>query len=216
MSISQFSITLVETYYKKQIILESNKMTKALLYTALMLFLSFLTSCKTPQRIYNPNAKFGQEPTMNIPHTGPIVDEPTGSDWKTSEINTVDTIPGEDQTTTPISHPFESSPVYFSYDSAVVGQAYDDLLKSVADYMTSHPTYKLTVGGHCDQRGSDEYNRALSERRALAVKQAIIAFGASDSQVNTIGYGEEKPAATGTDLAAYAKNRRADFTMFAK
>jgi peptidoglycan-associated lipoprotein len=197
-------------------------MYKTLLSSALMLIFSFLTSCGSTQRVYNPNAKFNSgEPRMSVPNTGgPIVGGPgtgvIGSEWDKTGQGPVDPIPGDNSAGTPVDHPFKSSPVYFAYDSAIVGQAYDDLLKSIANYMNSNPNYHLTVGGHCDERGSDEYNRALSERRALAVKQAIIAFGAPDARVNTIGYGEEQPADAGTGLKAYAKNRRAEFAVFAK
>ena len=127
-----------------------------------------------------------------------------------------DTIPGDERGTPVPNHPFVSSTVYFAYDSAVVGQAYDSLLKQMAEYLNANPTYTLTVSGHCDERGSEEYNRALGERRALSVKQAIVAFGAPDARVTTMSFGEDKPANPGKSLEAYAKNRRAEFEVFAK
>ena len=130
-------------------------------------------------------------------------------------MGAVDAIPG-DERGTPVDHPYKTSTVYFAYDSAVVGEAYDNLLKSLADYMNANPTYHLTIEGHCDERGSDEYNRALSERRALAIKDALTGMGAPEARINTVGYGEERPANTGNTLTAYADNRRGEFAVFAK
>ncbi len=184
-----------------------------LLITALFVF----TGCESQQRVYNPHAKFdgGGEPGL-LPPTGggPIVGE---GDTGLIDVNGPgDTIPGDGRGTPVPNHPFVNSPVYFAYDSAVVGQAYDSLLKQVADYLNANPNYTLTISGHCDERGSEEYNRALGERRALSVKQAIIAFGAPDARVNTVSFGEDKPANPGKSLEAYAKNRRAEFEVFAK
>ena len=174
------------------------------------------TGCESQQRVYNPNAKFngdGEPTALNHPGaTSPIV-----QDGGLIDISGPgDKIPGEGSPGTPVDHPFKNSPVYFAYDSAVVGQAYDSMLKQIADYINANPNYHLTISGHCDERGSEEYNRALGERRALSVKQAIVAFGASDIRVNTVSYGEERPADPGKSLEAFAKNRRAEFEVFAK
>ena len=182
----------------------------------MIISLFVFTGCESDQRVYNPHAKFGGEggePTALNPGA-------TNPELETGLIDVNDPnanpIPGDGPGTPVPNHPFVSSPVYFAYDSAVVGQAYDSLLKQVADYLNANPNYHLTVSGHCDERGSEEYNRALGERRALSVKQAIIAFGAPDARVNTVSYGEDKPANPGKSLEAYAKNRRAEFEVFAK
>ena len=184
-----------------------------LLITTLFVF----TGCESQQRVYNPHAKFdggNGEPTLIVPNTGPDVELDTFTDPTTT--GGADTIPGDERGTPVPNHPFVNSPVYFAYDSAVVGQAYDSLLKQVADYLNANPNYTITVSGHCDERGSEEYNRALGERRALSVKQAIIALGAPDARVTTMSFGEDKPANPGKSLEAYAKNRRAEFEVFAK
>jgi len=186
-----------------------------LLITTLFVF----TGCESQQRVYNPHAKFdggNGEPTPIVPDgNGPIVNN--GDDFTNPLTNGgADAIPGDERVTPVPNHPFVNSPVYFAYDSAVVGQAYDSLLKQVADYLNANPNYTITVSGHCDERGSEEYNRALGERRALSVKQAIIALGAPDARVTTMSFGEDKPANPGKSLEAYAKNRRAEFEVFAK
>jgi peptidoglycan-associated lipoprotein len=194
-------------------------MFKALSICALIVSSLLFTGCESDPHIYNPNANYGSpEPGLaggGFTNGGPIVGEGPGGFVESNPNGGVDVIPGQEGQGTPVEHPF-TSPVYFAYDSAVVGQAYDDMLQTLADYMKSHGNYSLTVNGHCDDRGSEEYNRALSERRALAVKDAIIAFGAPADRINTVGYGEERAAAPGTSAEAYAANRRAEFDVFSK
>lgn len=190
--------------------------------TACLLFAGslFLTGCQNDPHIYNPDADYGRTgggPEMINPGpiSGPIVD---GDEWGTTAVDPTTggtALPGLTEQGTPVQHPF-TEPVYFAYDSAVVGAAYDDMLKAVAEYLNNNGSYNLTINGHCDERGSEEYNRALSERRALAVKETLTGNGAPADRINTIGYGEERPAAPGTSLDAFAKNRRAEFEVFSK
>lgn len=200
-------------------------MSKAKLTSLALLFSFVLVSCSTKKRVYNPNASYDNEPTTVHPTdtTGPIIDDGAGivvdngngEDWENpNNTGGADQIPGNTQGT-PVNHPFVN-PVRFAYDSAIVGQAYDGMLKSLAGYISAKPTYHLTINGHCDERGSEEYNRALSEKRALAVKDALIAHGAPAERLNTVGYGEEKPENNSKSPEAYAQNRRANFDVFAK
>jgi len=78
--------------------------------------------------------------------------------------------------------------------------------------LAANPDVKVTVEGHCDERGSREYNIALGERRANAVKRLFLSQGASERQIITISYGEERPADMGSHEAAWAKNRRVELT----
>lgn len=186
----------------------------------LMFAVSLLfTGCQTEPHVYNPNADYGStgEPTLIGPGStgaGPIVEGGDGWGSETTVAGGATAIPG-DGPGTPVVHPF-TEPVYFAYDSAVVGQAYTEMLKTLADYIKTNGNYHLTITGHCDERGSEEYNRALSERRALAVKDAVIGYGAPADRVNTVGYGEERPAVPGSSAEAYAKNRRGEFDVFSK
>jgi outer membrane protein OmpA-like peptidoglycan-associated protein len=114
-----------------------------------------------------------------------------------------------------INHNF--LPVYFAYDSAQLDSTENSKLKMLAGFLESNPNLFLIVEGYCDERGSDEYNRALSERRALAVRAFLEAAAPSISaRINTMGYGEEKPADTAQTPEAYAKNRRAEFVIISK
>lgn len=193
--------------------------------SALALFVAFIcASCTSSKRAYIPGANnYSKEPsavnpvnTQPIPHSPDIIIEDNEGGFTSGKLGpNGEMLVPEDGPGTPVDHPFVN-PVYFAYDSAVVGQAYDDLLKSLAQFISSNPTYHLTINGHCDERGSEEYNRALSEKRALAVKQAIISYGAPADRLNTVGFGEEKPADSSKNPTAYAKNRRANFDVFAK
>lgn len=114
-----------------------------------------------------------------------------------------------------INHNFK--PVYFAYDSAVVREEEMSKLKMLAGFLESNPNLFLIIEGHCDERGSEEYNRALSERRALAVKDFVERNARSiATRINTIGYGEEKPADPGKSNMAHARNRRAEFIIISK
>lgn len=106
------------------------------------------------------------------------------------------------------------SPVYFEYDSAQVGPAEQAKLQAVADHLRRNRSGGVIVEGHCDERGSNEYNLGLGERRALAVRAALIGLGVDGSRIQTKSYGEEKPAAMGHDESAWSQNRRAEFVLF--
>ncbi len=179
----------------------------------------FLAGCGSDQRVYNPSAKFGGNGSgIGIDGPGPIPGEgDTVSNTGLIDVNgPANPIPGEHSLGTPVDHPFKATMVYFAFDSAVVGQDYNALLQQVADYINANPTYNLNIAGHCDERGSEEYNRALGERRALSVKQALIALGAPEARVYTVSYGEERPAAQGQSAEAYAQNRRCEFEVYSR
>ncbi len=102
--------------------------------------------------------------------------------------------------------------VYFDFDQSEVKSQFYSTIKANADYMALEPNATVTIEGHCDERGTREYNIALGERRANAVKRALIAEGVSPSRIKVISYGEEQPAAEGHNESAWAKNRRAEFS----
>jgi len=107
----------------------------------------------------------------------------------------------------------ELEKIYFNFDSAALG---DDARKTLAENyekLKGNPRAKLKIEGHCDERGSDEYNLALSERRAQAAVQYLSSLGISEDRLSAIGYGEEKPADAGHTEDAWAKNRRDEFNI---
>jgi peptidoglycan-associated lipoprotein len=100
--------------------------------------------------------------------------------------------------------------IYFELDSNVVKEEFKPVVAAHARYLQQNRGVKMTIQGHADERGSREYNLALGQRRADAVKQAMQLLGAQADQIETISFGEEKPKATGKDEASWAENRRAD------
>jgi peptidoglycan-associated lipoprotein len=100
--------------------------------------------------------------------------------------------------------------VYFDFDSFVVKDEYRPLVEAHARYLQQNRNARMTVQGNTDERGSREYNIALAERRAQAVRRALMLQGAQDTQLTTVSYGEERPAVAGSDEAAYEKNRRVE------
>lgn len=100
--------------------------------------------------------------------------------------------------------------VYFDYDSNSIKPEFQGLIEGNARWLTQHRNAHVVVEGNTDERGGSEYNLALGQRRAEAVRQALELLGVQDSQVEAVSYGKEKPAVDGHDEAAWAKNRRAE------
>jgi len=100
--------------------------------------------------------------------------------------------------------------VYFDFDSSVVHDDAMAMLQAHAEYLVSNTATVVTVEGHTDERGTREYNIALGERRADAVRRILLANGVAASQIKIVSYGEERPAALGHDEQAWAQNRRAE------
>ncbi len=101
--------------------------------------------------------------------------------------------------------------VYFDFDQFTLSADARKVLGDNAKYLQANSGVQVVIEGHCDERGSDEYNLALGESRALAAKEYLVSLGISAKRLSVISYGEEKPAAKGTTEAAWAKNRRAEF-----
>ncbi|MCB2211797.1 peptidoglycan-associated lipoprotein Pal [bacterium] len=99
--------------------------------------------------------------------------------------------------------------VYFEFDQSSLSAATRDALRHNAEMLRKYPDWKVSVEGHCDERGSTEYNLALGERRAASVKQYYIDYGIDGTRVRLVSYGEERPEVQGSNEAAWAKNRRA-------
>lgn len=142
----------------------------------------------TPPPISNPSP-FGNNPPGTTP---------------TSEINLDDY--NQDRAT------LAAYTVHFKFDSSVVQDSELSNVSSVAQAL-SDQTLKLLVEGHCDERGTEEYNRALGERRALALREALAKDGVDPMRVKTISYGKDKPVDPGHNEAAWAKNRRGEFIL---
>lgn len=103
--------------------------------------------------------------------------------------------------------------IYFDFDKSNVKPQYAANINKVAEHLKAHGDTKLLVEGHCDDRGTEEYNLALGERRALAIREKLLAAGVSGDRMTTISFGKEKPAMVGATEEAYSKNRRGVFVL---
>lgn len=108
---------------------------------------------------------------------------------------------------------FAQNTVYFDFDRHEVKASERTKIDEVAVYLKGDAKVKILVEGHCDERGTEEYNRALGERRALSVREYLINSGIALDRVHTISFGEDKPAVPGQTEAAWAKNRRGVFVL---
>ncbi len=100
--------------------------------------------------------------------------------------------------------------IYFDFDSSEIKGEGTDIVSAHAKYLSTHPNVHVRLEGNTDERGSREYNIGLGERRAQAVRRALLLQGASDAQISTVSYGAERPVDAGHDEAAWAKNRRVE------
>lgn len=162
------------------------------------------TGCKT---------KKPTNPGINVPVGGPLDpafgDNPLGDGTGGFGLNA----------NTPALDSFMSDAsiqsVYFAYDSSTLAAGEDAKVSAVAAYLQGKPGTFVLVEGHCDERGSNEYNMGLGERRALAIRESLVSQGIQASFIVTQSYGEEKPAAMGHDESSYSQNRRGDFKFAA-
>ncbi|MBI2520545.1 MAG: peptidoglycan-associated lipoprotein Pal [Bdellovibrio sp.] len=106
--------------------------------------------------------------------------------------------------------------VYFDYNSAALREDTKTALKANADFLKTNSAVELQIEGHCDERGSVQYNIALGENRAKSVKSYLTALGIAGKRLSTISFGKERPVAFGHDETAWSKNRRANFVVTAK
>ena len=108
---------------------------------------------------------------------------------------------------------FANQTVHFAFDSAAVLTKEENKLIIVAEKLKSDASTKLLIEGHCDERGTEEYNRSLGERRALALREALSRAGIDSNRIRTLSFGKDKPADPSHDEAAWNKNRRGEFIL---
>jgi peptidoglycan-associated lipoprotein len=108
---------------------------------------------------------------------------------------------------------FAALTVHFDYDSTVVKSAESSKLRQIADYLKANPSKGLAIEGHCDEQGTEEYNRSLGDRRALALREALAKLDVNPGKLDTISYGKDRPVDTSRTEAARRLNRRGEFVV---
>jgi peptidoglycan-associated lipoprotein len=139
------------------------------------------------------------------------VEERTGTPTSTADARTV--APITTGSVDPLNDPkgvLAKRSVYFDFDSFIVKDEFKPLVEAHAKYLGANKGRKIVITGNTDERGGREYNLALGQKRAEAVRKSLNVLGVSDTQMEAVSFGKEKPKATGSDEAAWAENRRAD------
>ena len=112
--------------------------------------------------------------------------------------------------------PVDMRIVYFAFDSYSLGTEGRDALKANAEWLANNPSATVQIEGHCDERGTIEYNLALGERRANAAKDYLVRLGVGADRISIISYGKERPAEFGSNESAWSRNRRAEFVIVSR
>jgi len=110
----------------------------------------------------------------------------------------------------------EAESIYFDFDKSFIKLEYRAVLQAKAEFLKDDPNIHMRIEGNCDERGTNEYNLALGERRADSAAKFLVSLGISPDRIETISYGEERPLASGHGEGAWTQNRRDDFTVIAK
>jgi len=158
----------------------------------------------------HPPGQMGDNPQNTLP-PGNAIPQDTGIDAKNGggplpENWTVDMM-------NPDRAALAAYTIHFAFDSTAIKSSEKSNLESVAGALKGDANAKLLIEGNCDERGTEEYNRSLGERRALAARERIVQAGIDPSRVDIITYGKDKPADPGHDESAWTKNRRDDFVL---
>ncbi len=160
-----------------------------------------------------------QEPTTTLRDENPLTTRTGPQEYNTSEGTSGtdgmamgretgysgENIPGRNQ--------FENEDIYFSYDSAGLTMEAQGILRTKADWLRKNQGVSIAIEGHCDERGTTEYNLALGDRRAEGVKAFLGDLGVESARMTTISYGEERPQDPGHSESAWSRNRRAHFIV---
>ena len=149
--------------------------------------------------------------TASVAFVGCSKDDTAAADQSVESSS--DENPADPSEAGPVSVEQATSTVYFAFDDYTLSAETQDQLAGLANYLKQNPGAVVQVEGHCDERGSIEYNLALGQRRASSVKDYLTQMGVEGERVTTISYGEERAAVDGHNEAAWSKNRRAEFVL---
>jgi len=190
---------------------------RTVLYVALVLLSVIAAGCARRQAPATqpappPSAAGPGTETETAPPSGALrVEEPLPAAPETIREDAISTRALEDLNR---DSPFK--PVFYALDSAELDEVGRMVVTANAQLMKQYPTWEITVEGHCDERGTAEYNLALGERRAVAVRDYLVSLGIPTARIRTVSYGKEFPFDQGHDEAAWARNRRAHFVITSK
>jgi len=171
--------------------------------------LSFLGAGCQPQNLRKIPGQYAATP--EVPPQGMIIPSAPPSE-STSGLIELPTFPGHTNWNENAGQ-FSADTIHFAYDSSVVRSGDKSKVEDVANYLKANPQTAVRVEGNADERGTEEYNRSLGERRALAAREQLVGLGIESGRVDTLSYGEDKPVDPGHNEAAWRQNRRDDFIL---
>jgi peptidoglycan-associated lipoprotein len=166
-----------------------------------ILLVNLLAACAS-EKPKEPVAEAKPAPVAEAPKAAPVV-APVAAPVAVDPLNDPSSI-------------LTKRSVYYPFDVSVVQDADKPIVEAHAKYLSEHANRKVRLEGNCDERGSDEYNLALGQRRADGVKKMLLVGGATDSQIETISYGEEKPKLACHEEKCWKENRRTDLNYNAQ
>ncbi len=164
-------------------------------------------SCQSRTQVQQPTEPAEPGPTTDVttPTTPEEPMEPSEPMIDTEDIN--------ERERMAMRNRFMNEDVYFEFDSSSLMPAAQRMLRMKADWLANNPDDTVIIEGHCDERGTNEYNLALGDRRAESCKAFLVNLGIASSRITTISYGEERPVDRDSNEEAWAKNRRAHFVI---
>lgn len=169
-----------------------------------------------PATTGSPDALIGPTDVTEVPEIPEPASETTElveplSDEAVRELMSPELMPRPGEEDLALAAQAQLKTIYFDFDKAEVREDQMELLRANADWLREHPTVAVNLGGHCDERGTEEYNLALSERRAASVREALITLGIQPHRMSAVPYGEAQPADPQHTEEAWAQNRRVEF-----
>jgi peptidoglycan-associated lipoprotein len=182
-----------------------------------ILALMVTAGCSSRNAVTAPEAKGSQAPSPKI--SSPVTQSETPPETQTVILPTSPTPPPSPAPASLSGYGFDQwqngplGDVFYDFDSTVLSAEAQDQLKQNAAWMENNSANKALIEGHCDSRGTSEYNMALGDRRATTAKEYLVRLGVASSSLETVSLGEERPFDTGKGENAWAKNRRAHFVM---
>jgi peptidoglycan-associated lipoprotein len=197
-----------------------NKVVKAFLLGLVLIAVVIAPACrskKAPQPKVVPTETTSTIPPVPVTATETKVTNPPDFVQQPQPKVTVETLPSDIEELNRVAEQRGYlQDAFFGFDESTLPADAQSALTTSANWLKKNPQYNLLVEGHCDERGTEQYNLALGDRRANAAKDYMVALGVDGGRIRTVSYGEERPFDPGHDEAAWAKNRRAHLVIVGK
>jgi len=187
----------------------------AFLAVALLALLVSPAACRTRKPVATPSITVPPPPDMSAPEVSTPVKQPDDFVSEQPEPRvTTDDIPAEIEAASRLAQERGwIQDAMFSFDESTLGADAQEALSLTAIWLKGHPQYNLLIEGHCDERGTEQYNLALGDRRANTAKDYLTTLGVDSARVRTVSYGEERPFDSGHEELSWGRNRRAHLVL---